>query len=111
MSSDLLLHQYVTFVCLLLVHFVDFVPLCLVETLQSDTQDRQQLNIEQYLYDAEFLAVIMIPVLQLFQVHLVLLLQGLQGLLHAVMHILLFLLQLFAALCQCDWNEMSESWR
>lgn len=36
--SDLLFHQHAAFVSLLLVCLVDFVPLCLVKTPQSDTQ-------------------------------------------------------------------------
>lgn len=38
MCSDLLFHQHAAFVSLLLVCLVDFVPLCLVKTPQSDTQ-------------------------------------------------------------------------
>lgn len=36
--SHLLPHHHAAFVCLLLVYLVDFVPLALVETLQSDTE-------------------------------------------------------------------------
>lgn len=45
--SDLLLHQHAAFVRLLLVYLVDFVPLSLVETLQSDTENRCLWNLEQ----------------------------------------------------------------
>ncbi len=46
--SDLLLHQHAAFVSLVLVRLMDFVPLRLVKTPQSETQTITQLKTQKH---------------------------------------------------------------